>query len=595
LTATGTRLRHTALALAILASGVTGAHAQRISIDQGLRAGGLWCFPLVDEPLVYVYLPSGARLASDDAGRPQFSFIRYTMPAAPSSGGATITQSAGGGVLHFLVELHTPEQAIDEAQRGLRTVLENEEVRLRGPIVFEDGRYSLVSSILLPGGGQERALLAAGRAPVLEGNRLAFSFELDPQRATLLLESFQMPTPDVSLVFDMTFRGLNDAYDAELEIDWSEVRTSHSFSAGGTVYFVSADVEAAIEEMRRNNTIRLVTRGEDSQMEGLLQTVYAKLLELLFRPVEPEQVPEGQRGGLMDALGTMIDNRGGALSARKTVGFGAYVGYQLKDIRSEGKSTLDFNHRSSVERHSFVTFNIGALHQRYGGDPAYFRTAAIDGVEFQQREIRVGIDGALLADFDRYVNNVTVTLRKVHGSGEQTLRETVLDRSAVENSAGDIRLIYGWNGDSDRLAWLRYETRTRWSFKGGGSYETDWLPSDAAMIEVFAPYERRVVQLAGDPDRLAELGVRVVVVRIEYPFFDGPRRQQLVVRAGQPIDDKTVEITLPRNEFDYHYAITWQLDGNRRLTSSGADSTGVIFVDELPTGDPASPGPGGAH
>ena len=44
-------------------------------------------------------------------------------------------------------------------------------------------------------------------------------------------------------------------------------------------------------------------------MEALLTTVYAKLLELLFRPVEPERVPDGQRGGLMDALNTMLDSR----------------------------------------------------------------------------------------------------------------------------------------------------------------------------------------------------------------------------------------------------------------------------------------------
>ena len=69
--------------------------------------------------------------------------------------------------------------------------------------------------------GKKRHLLATGVAPVLEGNRIALSFDLDPAKATLLLKSFNMPTPDISLVFDMTFEGLNAAYDAELLIDWS--------------------------------------------------------------------------------------------------------------------------------------------------------------------------------------------------------------------------------------------------------------------------------------------------------------------------------------------------------------------------------------
>ena len=37
-----------------------------------------------------------------------------------------------------------------------------------------------------------------------------------------------------------------------------------------------------------------------------------------------------------------------------------------------------------------------------------------------------------------------------------------------------------------------------------------------------------------------------------------------------------------RTSSDYDYAITWQLEGSRRLTSQGRDSSGVVFVDELP-------------
>ena len=47
----------------------------------------------------------------------------------------------------------------------------------------------------------------------------------------------QMRTPDISIVFDMTFTGLTEAYDADLTIDWAEVRKSQAFGAGGSVYF----------------------------------------------------------------------------------------------------------------------------------------------------------------------------------------------------------------------------------------------------------------------------------------------------------------------------------------------------------------------
>jgi len=560
------------------------ARAQQISIDQGVQAAGLWCFPLVSEPKTYVYLPSTARLAADDGGRPQFSFVRYVASAAASGGGqATVTAAGGGGIVHFLVLIETPESVVADALKALREKVKDNDVTLRGPIVFAEGRYSLVSSVLIaPDAPPERRLLATGRAPVLEGNRLAFSFDLSPDQATLLRQSLQMRTPDVSIVFDMTFTGLNDAYDAEMTIDWSEVRHTQSFSAGGSVYYVGADIEAGFDEMRRNNAIKLRSSGTDAAMEGLLNTVYSKLLELMFKPVEPEQVPDAQRGGMLDALNALVSNKG-ALSSRKMTGFGLNVGYQLKDLRSSGFSTLDFNHRATVERHSFITFNIGNLYQKYGINSEFFRDIALDDPTFRQREVQVGVDGALLPEFDRYINGVTVTLRKRHQNGqEETPRELVLDRQAVQKTSSGFRLAYGWNGDDDRLGWLQYEYRTHWSFRGGGVYQTDWIAANAPMIDLFAPYERRVIQIVGNMDALKKQQVRAVVVDVDYPFFGERRHQTLIVRPDQPGDEPTIEITLPLGEQRYGYSITWQLEGNRRQTTRGDDAAGVIFIDELP-------------
>lgn len=586
--------------------GSESAWAQQILLDQGVRVGGLWCFPSFANPREYVYLPYSARLAADDAGRPQFSFVRYvvTAPKAAASGpekdhgasdGQTITDADGGGILHFLVLLDTPQTMVDDAQAELRKQLKDKEIVLRGPLVFQDGRYLLVSSILNPASAtSERKLLASGRAPVLEGNRLALSFDLKPQEATLLMQSFRMNTPDVSLVFDMSFLGLSEAYDADLLINWSEVHNSKAFGAGASVYFISADVKAAFDELRRTNAIQLHSRGSDSAMEGLLTTVYTKLLDLLFRPVEPEKVPPDKRGGLMEAVNALTDPENGPLSSRKTTGFGAYVGYQLKDMKSSGTSTLDFNHRASVERHSFITFNIGDFYKRFGKDENYFRDVNLADPMFQQREVHVKLDGALLPDFDRYINTVTVTMRKDHQNGQQTLREVVLNRQSITDSNGGFRMLYGWNGDQDRQAWLQYDYRTRWSFKGGGTYETEWKHVDAPMIDVFVPYERRTVQLVGNIADLLRKGVRAVVVQVEYPFFSDNRRHQLVVRPDKPSEEPQVQITLPLGQFDYDYTITWQLT-NGRLAAHRRDSTGLVFIDELPdssaTVTPAAGGP----
>jgi len=567
---------------ALLACTGTAA-AQQVLIDRGVRVGDLWCFPLASDSVTYVYLPASVRLANDEQGRPQFSFVRYVINTSSDSARASsITEARGGGVLTFLVQLDTPASMVNEASAALPKLVKDDRATLRGPIVYTDGRYTLVSSVLKAGGeaGQRQAL-ATGRAPVLEGNRIALSFDLDPERATLLLQSFAMATPDVSLMFDMSFAGLTDAYHADLTVNWSQVRKSQSFSAGASYYYVSADISLAIDELRRTQAVELRTAGNHPASEALLSTVYGKLLDLLFKPVEPERAPAAEKGGMMDALGAMFRS-GGSMSSRKMLGFGAEVAYQMRDIRSEGKSVMSFDHRASVQRHQSIAFNLGDLQRTHGSDSRHFRTVNLGDPAFQQREVQVGLDGALLPELQSVINNVTVTLRKTHANGEQTLRELVLDRSNASGAAAALRMVYGWNQDQDRVAWLGYDYRTRWSFRGGGVYTTDWTRSEAPMIDLFAPYQRHVVQLAGDAEALRARGVRAVVVEVDYPFFNERRRPQLVVRPGEPLDQKQLEITLPMGQPAYEVMLTWQLAGGQRVTAKRQESSGLVFVDEMP-------------
>ncbi len=572
-----TFLRIAGLALALLARSV---HAQSISMDQGLRVAGLWCFPLVNNPREYVYLPAGARLAEDDKGLPQFSLLRYIVNTPSADGGPnTITAASGGGILTLQLYYDTAPAMIAAAEKALRENRRDDSVRLRGPIVFVNGTYALVSSILADGDKPERKLLLTGRAPVLEGNRLALSFNLSPQQSALLLQSLQAATPDVSLVFDLEFNGLSDAYDAKLTVNWSEVRKSKSFRAGGNIYFVSAEVQAAFDDLLRNNAIQLKTSGTDAASEALLNTVYTRLLDLLFRPVEPDRLPAGASGGIARAMDALLDPSSGVLGSGSSFGFGIHAGFQLKELRSEGTSYLTFDHRQNVSRHSFITFNIGNLYQRWGNDARFFRTANLADPAFMQREVKVALDGSLLGDFDRFVNYVTVVLKKHHEDGTDTVRDLVLGKTQVTNSPP--ALVYGWSGDQDRLAWMAYDYTAKWSFRGGGAYSTPFARTSDSVLNLFAPYERRTVQLSADPGTLATRGVKAATIELAYKFFGQPKTARVIWRPSENLADKIVELTQPSNVFDYDYTLTWLLENDRRLVKRAHDSSGVIFLDDF--------------
>jgi hypothetical protein len=554
--------------------------AQQIAIDRGLRLEGLWCFPLVTDSLQYLFLPDRAFLALDEKQQPQFSFIRYVNSSSTNaSSEKTITQAGGGGVLHFLVSYDTDETKVKKAQEALRKIKNNEEIKLLGPIIFKEGRYALVSSILNPEtGNREKTLMAMGAAPVLQGSKIALSFEMDPPRSKLLLESFKMTTPDVSIIFDFTFSGILDAYNAKLTVDWAEVQKNEKISGGVNVYFVSAELEKIYENLRRTSAIKLETVGEDAKMQAIVDAAYAKITDMMFRKVEPEQLPAAEQGGLGALLGQAFGR--GAPSGGGGFPFSAHVGYKRKDIKTSGFSTLNFNSRSSSERHHYITFNIGDFYKKYGQNQQYFRTVSLSDDDFAQRDIFVGVDGALIPEFDKLINSITVTLRKLHQDGSVTIKEVNIVKAALTDSK-PISMNYGSVADTDRLAWLNYDFKAQYNFIGGKTYQTEWQQQNAAMINLFAPYQRRRIQLEGDAALLKSKNVRATTIRVEYPFFGEQRSFETTVKPDDDLLQKQFDITLPAGQYGYKCTIRWRMKDGTEKISRGENDTEILFIDVL--------------
>lgn len=553
-----------------------------VELRGALEREGLWCFPSsAQEPSTFLYLPSRARLAQDSNGTEAFSLLRYVEAAEPEHSPQSVTEARGGAVLHFLATYDTPRDQIERAQRALRRDPGHRDASLTGPVVLEKASYTVVSSTLRQGRSQQDwEWLASGSAPVLEGGRIALSFELSPERSRLLLESLKTPTSDVSVVFDLTFKARSPAYDARLVVDWSRVHDQRGFSAGASYAFVGAEVETLFDQMLDNGAIRLESAGEDAASEALLERVYARLLDLMFTPVEQEEVDDGARGGLLDALSVLISDP--TTASREVLGYGASIGYRLKQLATEGHSVLTFSHQATLERHQLLTVNLGDLYARYGDDSRHFRTVSLDDPTYRQRDVRVTVDGALAPEFDRLLNHVEVRLRKRHGSGVETLRELVVQGATFEQDAPDLTLTYGWDGDRDLSAWLEYDLELRWSFEGGRNYVVPWQTRSDAVIVLDAPYVREDLMVLGDSRALEKAGVRAVTVAVATSFFGEQRRQQRVYRIdGQPIDDR-IGLVQPRGERHYHYRVVWTLASGETRTREARDDRGALFVDELP-------------
>lgn len=566
------------------------ASADDLLVDRGRQVEGLWVYPSLSEPSRWRYVPDHAELSRDDQGRPLFSLTFYISErtAEEENGSATsIVEAEGGGLLHFIVQYRTDPEQVEAAQAALRELTGDDEAEIVGSVLFDDGRYSVVTSIVDEAGQGERPLLMAQRpAPLMEGNRLPITAQLSAEQASMLLGSLQTATPDLSVVFEMTFSGLSQAFDAAMVVDWEKTREALRASAGGSVYFVSADVEAVIDEAMQNGGIELRVNGEDAAMESLVEMVHARALDMMFAPIEVDEVPEEQRGDLLDALAGVV-GRDGALSSGNTTGFGVHMGYRVKELRSEGETRLSFNKRARVERRAVLTVNLGEAAGLSTEDPETVQYVSTVDPATQLRRVYVSVDGDLEREIGGFINAVTVTLRKDHPGNRETVKELIVRPETEERGSVHGPLTYSNVEREDEQSWLTYRYKTDWSFQGGGRFRSDWHPTEAAMITLTAPYHRHDVYVEGETDPLIDAGVRAVITEVVADFFGERQSERRIIRPDRPGETLAIDpitLTLPSGDFSYDWTITWAMDDGTRRKRSGHDDLGFLFVDELPPG-----------
>jgi hypothetical protein len=246
--------------------------------------------------------------------------------------------------------------------------------------------------------------------------------------------------------------------------------------------------------------------------------------------------------------------------------FALAFSYALKKERQTLNFQFDFNKYRSASRKLRFDENIGDLH-RLIDDDTVFRSVNLDDPMYKQREIAVSVDGSNEADFKKYINYVTVQLRKQHEGGDDTIQDVRIDRANFSTNANDFRLLYGWKGDNDRAAWFDYQYRVVWSFFGGSTVQNDWVKATEGTIPINSPYQRREVELDGDPDSLAEARVRAVVFTLYYDLAGVERTEKVTMKTAKGELNRKVEFIAPIGSYKYDYEILWMFPGNKSVSS----------------------------
>ncbi|MBN2419514.1 MAG: hypothetical protein JXL81_09040 [Deltaproteobacteria bacterium] len=266
-------------------------------------------------------------------------------------------------------------------------------------------------------------------------------------------------------------------------------------------------------------------------------------------------------------------------------GFSLVASYKMKKIKRSGKMVYNMNSFRTETQAFAMAENIGDIYKLYGNDPKVFRAITIDDPVFKQREIMVTLDGQDASTFTRYLNFVTVKMKKRHQGGEMTTGETVITPEIFNTSGNNFSMVYGWKDDSDRTAWLNYEYQAIWSFYGGVEIRTPWTGTDSPMLALIPPHHYRTVSIEGDGDTLTGKEVRHGVVTFTCRLGEKYISQQVTIRNSGPAPSMVLDIPEDTNNPETMVDITWYLTGSRKLASEKSALEGdILYWDELPKG-----------
>jgi hypothetical protein len=728
--------RHTLtlLVLVALALYAAGAAAQEILLDENIKAGKLLCFRDFADAKKYYYLADQPHVAAKDSGKPEFAFIKY-VKNVPREGEGGIEEGEGGGVVTCLMSYEVAEEDRREAEQVLQQMVPG--AKLVGPVIYRSGSYAVVTP--LESGEDEgtdtmkfiNQIYATGKAPLLEGHKCAVAMRLTKEGATLLWESFKMPTSQVSVVYEMEVKGYRNPFEATIIADWSKITKHDQLQAGVKAKWFGADVDMLWQDLKQQGAVQIIQKGEDANMEKILAEAQRIIMARIFdkeempdlgtlareaggqnaysnldravdymrddeadrrnrrsgtregrstssrlyidRPAlasgrpddsgywvvvasEPEGEGEGEggeateesgggggeaaegggetTGGLRrspllggassenrrsslrepgerspaaerrDALRSPYAEEGGDGAAggngrgtetgresreERTSGISMLVSYKMRRIKVSGKQTISLK-KYTLDTQPFVfTANIGGL-RSHMNDPGVFKSVNLDDPVFKQREVLVALDGQDSEDFTKFINYVTVQIRKKHQNGEITADEIKIDKTNFNQNANYFRMVYGWKGDADRAKWLSFDYRVRWSFFGGAVFEEPWRTTDDFMITVSPPTSYRTVRFEADPAELAAQNIRHVDATLHYELFGTPFSKMVTIRSSDDATEQEIEYVHAEGDYDYDYELSWRLRGNKSVKVgpvSGNDT--IIYCDELPE-EPKKPG-----
>ncbi|WDP84029.1 MAG: hypothetical protein HUN05_01680 [Desulfobacter sp.] len=502
------------------------------------------CFPAATKDPAkksknYYYLPADPKVSRDKDGTPKFSMVRFVTDKTVADGGAE------GAIIHFLVEYGLDKKQVKETEKLLKKKVKG--AKLKGAVPLETGAegnsFNVVSATLTDKGFTS-TLVTSGKAPVMEGQKVAVAAKLDAYGDTLLAKSLEQPTTDISVVFDLKYVVKLPAYDVRVTINYDKyhlLEKEHTesrekktkvkkywnpkwynlfkVSSRKTTTLTEEEQTRALDTLQESGVVTFdyVQHVPDADKEivesGLHKIVLESFFDMQKRLGEPTDEELSDEGDSDSDKSAEEQHRKNAAKARNY----KYTVFQKKEIKRTSTQTLSLKKVIVRYEHHTMTGNVGTWYAKYKDNPKLVSEVNLNDPFFQRRELRFIIGLTAYDIFNEMVNYATVQVRVPRKGQRPFIDELTIDKKYLEENGQTAMLSYARMGDDEQV----YDYAVQWSLRGGHLYpkKPQWKKGELMTVDLTAPIKPVTIEAEAELDELEEMGIARVGIELKYKRF----------------------------------------------------------------------------
>jgi hypothetical protein len=572
-----------------------------VKYDEGrMMINGIQLLQDNSNPLEYYYLPQYPKLATNEDGSYELLCIKYVGENKESS----------GGLFHALIEYTLPDSLVKIIGRELAA--QKPGAYIVGPVplmqAFNDGQegvgsFQVVSAILSKEGGQDkftRTVITSGHAPLTPGSKAVVASLLTPEGATLLWNSMQGSTSDVSVTIHAYYEAAVKSYNAVVKAEMSTIYEHFSRVYGVQQDYTKRQLRKIVDDLKQDGTLtidvfdRTAALGiKAGDLDAILQLVTDNLIELMFdaesgwskEPDREVAVEPGQFKGRQNESWFSRTFLGSQDTKYYTDN--QYVMKKREDIRTK-TFYLNLSQSTTIKVPVYSSGNLGGLFNTL--DSRYFRIVDMNDPAFQIRDLHFQVDGDYVDSFQDIINFVSVNFRKKYDAIHSDETKQIIISYQDVKGGNTIRSINYPRLGFTSSDWLNYEYQTGWSIKGENKTlkmpegQDKWIKSNEPAISLRPPFGKRVIEIDADRELFRDAGVASAVIDFATVLAGTARKyKSIALRAGDAMNSISTAIYHDNGE-DIVYRVTWyNKDGRQFRTGLQILDSDYLYL--APPGD----------